>query len=76
MDGLSDEMLYEKLAGCPYTKMELILRQFRHLSFHTGMINGQTAVMTSEFPMWVSEEAKYVDDGIKFGRYRRGKTII
>lgn len=30
----------------------------------------------NEFPMWVSETAKYVDDGIFFGRYRKGKTII
>lgn len=48
-------MLYEKPENCPYTRMELVLRQFRHLSFHTGMLNGQTAVKTGEFPMYVSE---------------------
>ena len=76
LDSLTDEMLYEKPDGCPYTRMELVLRQFRHLSFHTGMLNGQTAVRTNEFPMWVSETSKYVDDGILFGRYRKGKTIV
>ena len=76
LDTLSDEKLYEKPNGCPYTRMELVLRQFRHLSFHTGMLNGQTAVATGEFPMWVSETSKYVDDGILFGRYRKGKTIV
>lgn len=55
LDTLSDEMLYEKPENCPYTRMELVLRQFRHLSFHTGMLNGQTAVKTGKFPMYVSE---------------------
>ena len=49
-------------------------RQYRHLSFHTGMLNGQTAVATGKFPMWVSEADKYVDDGIFFGRYRKGQV--
>jgi len=76
LDSLSDEMLYEKPEGCPYTRMELVLRQFRHISFHTGMLNGQTAVITNQFPMWVSETSKYVDDGIFFGRYRKGKVTV
>lgn len=70
---LTDEMLYEKPEKCRYSRMELVLRQFRHISFHTGMLNGQTAVTTGEFPMWVSEAEKYIDDGIFFGRYRKGK---
>ncbi|MBR5347681.1 MAG: DinB family protein [Lachnospiraceae bacterium] len=74
LDGLTDEMLYEKPENSRYTRMELILRQFRHISFHTGLLNGQTALATGEFPMWVSETAKYVDDGIFFGRYRKGKV--
>ena len=74
LDSLTDEMLYEKPEGCRYTRMELVLRQFRHLSFHTGMLNGQTALATGRFPMWVSETEKYVDDGIFFGRYRNGQV--
>ncbi len=42
LDTLTDDMLYEKPPNCPYTRLELVLRQFRHLSFHTGMLNGQT----------------------------------
>ena len=52
LDALTDEMLYEKPENCPFTRMELVLRQYRHLSFHTGMLNGQTAVATGQFPMW------------------------
>ena len=74
LDSLTDEDLYNKPANCPYTRMELVLRQYRHLSFHTGMLNGQTAVATGKFPMWVSQEDKYVDDGIFFGRYRKGQV--
>ncbi|MBR5636494.1 MAG: DinB family protein [Pseudobutyrivibrio sp.] len=76
LDSLTDEMLYEKPEGCSYTRMELVLRQFRHISFHTGMLNGQTILEKGEFPMWVSEVDKYVDDGIFFGRYRKGKIIL
>ena len=71
LDTLTDEMLYEKPENCPYTRFELVLRQYRHLSFHTGMLNGQTAVTTGKFPMWVSDADKYIDDGILFGRYRK-----
>ena len=74
LDSLTDDMLYEKPENCRFTRMELVLRQYRHISFHTGMLNGQTALATGQFPMWVSETSKYVDDGIFFGRYRKGKV--
>ena len=74
LDTLTDQMLYEKPEGCKYTRMELILRQYRHLSFHTGMLNGQTAIATGKFPMWVSETNQYLNDGILFGRYRKYKV--
>lgn len=76
LDSLSDDLLYEKPEGSRYTRMELILRQFRHISFHTGMLNGQTILEKGEFPMWVSETEKYVDDGKFFGRYRKGKVQL
>ena len=74
LDSLTDEMLYECPENCEHTRMELVLRQFRHISFHTGMLNGQTALATGKFPMWVSQADKYVDDGILFGRYRKGQV--
>ena len=73
---LTDNMLYEKPENCIYTRMELVLRQYRHLSFQTGMLNGQTAVATEKFPMWVSETDQFVDDGILFGRYRKGNLSL
>jgi hypothetical protein len=73
LDSLTDDQLYEKPEKCKYTRMELVLRQYRHLSFHTGMLNGQTALATGQFPMWVSETDSYIDDGIFFGRYRKGQ---
>lgn len=69
----NDDMLYECPKGCERTRLELVLRQFRHISFHTGMLNGQTALATGKFPMWVSQADKYVDDGVLFGRYRKGQ---
>ena len=74
LDTLTDDKLYECPENCEHTRMELVLRQFRHISFHTGMLNGQTAVATGKFPMWVSQADKYVDDGIFFGRYRKGQV--
>ncbi len=56
--------------------MELALRQFKQISLHTGMLNVQTAISTGEFPMWVSETGKYVDDGIFFGRYHKGEIKL
>lgn len=35
--GLSDEELSEKPADCPYTRLQMILAQFRHSMFHCGM---------------------------------------
>lgn len=42
----------------------------------TDMLNGQTAFSTGEFHMWASETGKYVDDGIFFSRYRKGKIKL
>lgn len=53
LDTLTDAQLSEKPAHCPFTRMELVLRQYRHLSFHTGMLNGQTALKTGEIA-WFS----------------------
>ena len=69
LDTITDDMLYEKPQNCPYTRLELILRQFRHLSFHTGMLNGQTAEHTGKFPIYVSEDSIFPEDGSLFGRY-------
>ena len=59
-----------------FSEFRRVLRQFRHLPFHTGMLNGQTALSTGSFPVWVSDADKFIDDGIFFGRYREGQTKI
>lgn len=52
IDTLTDEMLSEKPENCPYTRLELVLRQFRHISLHTGMLNGLTVERTGKFPVF------------------------
>ena len=66
IDSLTDEMLSEKPENCPYTRMELVLRQFRHISLHTGMINGLTIEKTGKFPLTYGEDTI---DKIKNGIY-------
>ncbi|MCM1299154.1 MAG: DinB family protein [Firmicutes bacterium] len=51
---LTDQDLYERPPECTFTRMELILIQFRHMSFHTGMLNGQTVERTGKFPVYIS----------------------
>lgn len=67
IDDLSDEMLHKKPENCPYTRLELVLRQFRHISLHTGMINGLTIEKTGKFPVFVS--GSNTIDRLKNGLY-------
>lgn len=39
-------------------------------------LNGQTALATGLFPMWVLDTEKYVDNGIFFRRYRKEKIEL
>ncbi len=68
IDSLTDEMLLECPENCIYTRFELILGQFRHISFHTGMLNGQTCEITGKFPVFVGTEKKSLDR-LKKGLY-------
>lgn len=56
LNALTDEELYEKPEKRIYTRLEMVLRQFAHLSFHTGMLNGQTIERTGRFPVYVSAD--------------------
>ncbi len=71
LDELEDEKLYEKPQFCPFTRLELVLMQFRHISFHTGMINGQTAERTGKFPQFVSPHTM---DSLMNGLYDEPKS--
>lgn len=48
---LLDEELYEKPYKCAFTRMELILGQYRHFMCHIGIFNGITIANTGRYPM-------------------------
>lgn len=65
LDRLTDKELYECPENCSFTRMDLVLIQFRHISFHTGMLNGQTVELTGKFPVYVSPHtADRLDKGL------------
>lgn len=66
LDALSDKELYECPENCKFTRMDLVLIQFRHMSIHTGMLNGQTTERTGRFPVYVSP---HTADRLKNGLY-------
>lgn len=66
LDTLTDKELYERPENCEFTRMDLVLIQFRHMSFHTGMLNGQTIECTGRFPVYVSP---HTQDRLKNGLY-------
>lgn len=51
---LQDSELNECPPDCQFTRLELILMQFRHMSVHIGMLNGLTVEKTGRFPQYVS----------------------
>ena len=59
LDGLTDEMLYEKPESCDKTRLELMFAQFRHISDHTGLLNGNTIERTGRFPAYVGPDTHY-----------------
>lgn len=63
LDGLSDEELNLYPENCRYTRLELILMQFRHISLHIGMLNGQTIERTGKFPVTVGPDSYSRLDG-------------
>lgn len=54
LENLTDTMLNECPPDCLYTRLELILMQFRHISVHIGMLHGLTVEKTGRFPQYVS----------------------
>ncbi len=61
LDGLNDEELYSKPENCKFTRLELVLGQFRHISMHTGMLNGMTIERTGRFPVFVGTDPSSID---------------
>ncbi|MBR4200574.1 MAG: DinB family protein [Oscillospiraceae bacterium] len=54
LDRLDDSQLNEYPPKCEFTRLELILMQFRHMSVHIGMLHGLTVEKTGIFPQYVS----------------------
>ncbi|MDD3244455.1 MAG: hypothetical protein PHD32_12175 [Eubacteriales bacterium] len=50
LNELTDAELYEKPQGCPYTRLELVLGQFRHFMCHIGIFDGLTIAQTGKYP--------------------------
>ncbi len=46
---LTDDALAEKPEGCPYTKLALILGQYRHTMFHDGLSEAVTFASKGEW---------------------------
>lgn len=66
LDTLSDSDLYKYPKDCKYTVLELILGQFRHMMFHTGMLNGITISEQNKFPMFTGLEKEKYKKGVLF----------
>ena len=56
---LSDEMLSEKPDNCKYTRLALILGQYRHLYSHIGIINCTTIANTGRWPRVVGLDGDF-----------------
>ena len=66
LDALTDKELYECPADCVFTRMDLVLMQFRHLNILVGMLNGQTIERTGKVPVTVGPNSA---DKLKNGLY-------
>lgn len=50
LNELTDDMLYEKPEKCEYTRLALVLGQYRHFMCHIGIINSSTISETGKWP--------------------------
>lgn len=54
---ICDEQLYEKPKNCDFTRMELILGQYRHFMCHIGIFNGITISNINKYPLVLGLDA-------------------
>lgn len=66
LKGLTDDMLSEKPEGCEYTRLALVLGQYRHLMCHIGIINCSTIYETGKWPRVVGLAENYPKDNDYF----------
>ena len=61
LENLTDDQLSDYPSNCSYTRMALILGQFRHLYAHLGNINATTVIATGEWPRVVGLDGDLSD---------------
>lgn len=66
LEDLTDDMLAEKPEDCEYTRLALVLGQYRHLMCHIGIINGSTIYETGKWPRVVGLTENYPEDNNYF----------
>jgi hypothetical protein len=59
---LTDDLLAEKPEGCGFTRLSLILGQFRHVYAHVGIINCSTIEATGKWPRVMGLNAVYAPE--------------
>lgn len=65
LDSINDSMLNDYPEQCKYSRIELVLMQFRHISVHIGLLNGQTLERTGKFPVYVTPDSlNRLDNGL------------
>lgn len=66
VDALTEEMLLEKPAQCPYTRFHLIMAQHRHLDMHVGMLMGFIIAETGNWPRVLGVDTDYAQPLSRF----------
>ena len=62
MGTMNDEMLKGKPEGCEYTRLALIMGQFRHLYSHLGNVNATTIIAEGRWPRVMGLDARKSDE--------------
>ena len=65
---LTDDMLSESPDNCKYTRLALILGQYRHLYSHIGILNCTTIIQTNRWPRIVGLDGDFSKDLYEMGR--------
>ncbi len=60
---LTDELLSERPENCPFTRLALILGQYRHLYAHVGMLMGWIIAFDGRWPLTLGMEREIPEDG-------------
>nr|WP_319489299.1 hypothetical protein [uncultured Caproiciproducens sp.] len=62
LNQLTDDMLAERPEDCQFTRLALILGQYRHLMYHIGIINASTVMETGKQPKIIGMSADFPDE--------------